>query len=191
MDSIPSLGNQDPVCYMVWTKKWKNNFASFSTPCLQVLFVHLPIIYFMPTLQTPVDSIQCQWGSQGSGECPAGWMDHSQNCNWDDWHFHSCACLEWIFYSHSVPDIKCFLPCILQTSWITTHIGILKRLWKLKQCGGKIACFTEGEILLMARCNLFTVLWSCVFWGVSEIYEIFLYHSSHWSLKIPLQTSVT
>lgn len=79
----------------------------------------------------------------------------------------------------------CLPPCILQTNWITTHIGILKRLWKLKQCGGKIACFTEGEILLMAQCNLLTVLWSCVLWGVSEIYEIFLYHSSHWSLKIP------
>lgn len=31
----------------------------------------------------------------------------------------------------------CLPQCIPQTIWITIHIGILKRLWKLKQCGAK------------------------------------------------------
>lgn len=182
MGSVPSLGNQDPVCYTVWPKKWKNEFPSFSTPCLQVLFVHLPVIYLMPPA-TPGDSIWWQLGIPGHWRVSSWLMNHSQL--WiHDWHF--IAVLIWSEFLQSLcPRYQiCLPPCILQTRWITTHIGILKRLWKLKQCEGKTVCFTEGEILLMAQCNLFIALWSCVLWGVSEICEIALYHSSHWSLTL-------
>lgn len=109
------------------------------------------------------DSIWWHWGSQGTGECPAGWMNHSQSYNWDDWHFHSCAYLEWIFYSHSVLGIKYVYLHMYSTNqmdnyshWNSEEIMKIETMW------GQNSMFTEGEILLMARCNLFIALWSCV-----------------------------
>lgn len=66
----------------------------------------------------------------------AGWTTHSHN--WDGGI--SIAVFVWSEFSAVTlcPRYWICLPqCIPQTIWITIHIGILKRLWKLKQCGAK------------------------------------------------------
>lgn len=100
-------------------------------------FVHLPIIYLLVP-EPPVDIMQCVWGPQGlRGWCslldgPLTVITERAGISiavfvWSEFSAVTLCPRYWI----------CLPQCIPQTIWITIHIGILKRLWKLKQCGAK------------------------------------------------------